>query len=94
MNIENLEKKRNALNFEAHCMRISNKTKLRLVHRKLIVDAKIAFHQGKYTSLYEARKTVPSIKQLKDFMESTNATECEHNRVLRATSEEIQEYLA
>lgn len=94
MNIINLKLKRNNLNKEACSMKISQNTMLHLVQRKLILDAKIAYCEGKYTSLYEARKTVPSIKQLKEYMEGTNATECMQNHVLWATSEEIQEYLA
>ena len=94
MNIITLKQKRNALNNEACGMRISQNTMLHLVHRKLILDAKIAYYEGKYSSLYEARKTVPSTKQLKEYMEGTNATECMQNHVLWATSEEIQEYLA
>ena len=94
MNIVNLKQKRNTLDNEACSMRISNSEMLHLVHRKLILDAKIAYREGKYSSMYEARKTVPSVKQLKEYMEGTNATECMQNHVLWATSEEIQEYLA
>lgn len=94
MNINNLKLKRNSLDIEAYSIKISQKAMLHLVHRKLILDAKIAYHEGKYSSMYEARKTVPSLKQLKEYMEGTNATECMQNHVLWATSEEIQEYLA
>ena len=94
MNIVTLKQKRNSLDNEACSLKISQNTMLHLVHRKLILDAKIAYSEGKYVSLYEARKMVPSIKQLKEYTEATNATECMQNHVLWATSEEIKEYLA
>ena len=72
----------------------TNIPNLYMVHKKLLIEAKIAYYEGKFSSLYEARKSVPSVKQLRNYMECTNATECEHNRVLWATSEEVQEYLA
>lgn len=93
MEINKLKEKRKTFIKESINLK-TNIPNLDMVRKKLLVEAKIAYHEGKFSSLYEARKSVPSVKRLREFMEATNATECEHNRVLWATSEEIQEYLA
>lgn len=93
MNINKLREKRVSFIKESINLR-TNIPNLHMVHKKLLIEAKIAYYEGKFSSLYEARKSVPSVKQLRNYMEGTNATECEHNRVLWATSEEVQEYLA
>ena len=72
----------------------NGKVDLALVKKKLLTKAKIEYYEGKFSSLYEARKSVPSVKQLREYMEATNATECEHNKVLWVTSKEVLEYLA
>ena len=90
-NYEREIEKYKSLNFQ---MVLNGEVNLALVRKKLLTKAKIEYYEGKFSSLYEARKSVPSVKQLREYMEATNATECEHNRVLWATSKEVQEYLA
>ena len=66
----------------------------RNAHRLMWLKAKKAFKEGKYSSMSEARASVPSVKLIKSCRKALNQADTDEHEMLNWSKEEIERFLA